>query len=261
MLRLFISIDMVGSTQFKAQCESSRDWLETFRIFVEHLPLFLESQIGAAFAERERMPEVDIWKVMGDEIIFATRPDSLEEISTVLHSVLKSMGIFEERYYQNLPLRLKGAAWLADFGKDNIEIEIPDLSSKDGQAHIDFIGPDLDLGFRVTKFARPSLLALSLDLAELLVDCDAAQWIQLFWVGSEPLKGVMYGRPYPMIWMPDPEVGFNFMPWELDDCRFSALAAKMPPTPHSELTRIANEMRSYLAKMHGVDRPKFSVTT
>lgn len=257
MLRLFISIDMVGSTQFKAQCAGSSGWLDTFRTFFTHLPLMLEGQLGFAFLERDETPSVDIWKVMGDELLFTAEPESAEQLLMILRAVLSTMRLFEQQHYQKLPLRLKGTAWLANFGEGNIQLDIPELTTGDGPPHYDFIGPDLDLGFRVTKFARPASLALSLDLVEALLDSKDAQEVDLYMVGSEPLKGVMFGRPYPVIWMPDPDAGFDFLPWELENDPLAAAVVKAEPTPHADLRQEIGNMRHYLSKMHGLDRPAY----
>ncbi|MHA7819565.1 MAG: hypothetical protein ACX930_07980 [Erythrobacter sp.] len=257
MLRLFISIDMVGSTQFKAQCGGVGGWLDTFRTFFTNLPLMVEGQLGFAFLEREETPAVDIWKVMGDELLFMAEPNSADEALIILRAVLRAMKLFEEQHYAKLPLRLKGTAWLAKFGEENIELEVPELTTGEGPPHVDYIGPDLDLGFRITKFARPALLALSLDLAEALLDSDDADSIDLYHVGAEPLKGVMFERPYPVVWLPDPADGFDFLPWELDACAMCKAVAGADPTPHDELRREIADMRHYLSKMHGIDRAPY----
>src|SRR3546814_6111829 len=85
----------------------------------------------------------------------------------MLRALLRTMHLYEAHHFQTLPLRLKGTAWLADLSENNIALEIPELSSNDVAPHLDFIGPDLDMGFRLSKFARPASLLLSLDLVEM----------------------------------------------------------------------------------------------
>lgn len=261
MLRLFLSIDMVGSTEFKAKCsgQGTVGWLDTFRTFFTHLPLMLVGQLGFEFLDEEETPAVEVWKVMGDELIFTVQPSSAQEVAAILRTLLRTMKLFEEQHYQKLPLRLKGTAWLAEFGKENIELDIPELSSGDGAPHIDFIGPDLDLGFRISKFAKPASLTLSLDLAEMLLSAEVAPPVDLYLVGSEPLKGVLFGRPYPIIWMPNAETGFDFLPWEIETCPHSASVIGAPPTDHADLRQVIDDMRHYLSKMHGIDRPPFHI--
>src|SRR3546814_5080236 len=86
-------------------------------------------------------------------------------------------------------------------GVQTCALPISELSSNDVAPHLDFIGPDLDLGFRLSKFARPASLLLSLDLVEMLLAADNRADVVLYLVGREELKGVMFGRPYPIIWM------------------------------------------------------------
>lgn len=261
MLRLFLSVDMVGSTLFKASHtgQGSTGWLDTFRTFFTHFPLMLAGQLGFEFLDEDETPAVDVWKVMGDEVIFVVEPSSASEVTTILIALLRTMRRYEETRLEALPLRLKGAAWLADFGESNIELDIPELSSEDSAPHVDFIGPDIDLGFRLSKFARPATLVLSLDLVEVLLAARNRAQADLYLVGREELKGVMFGRPYPVIWMLEAETAFDFMPWELETCAMSMAAIAAEPSSDAVLHKSIGDMRLYLRKMHGVDRAGFTL--
>lgn len=257
--RLFLSVDMVGSTQFKARFtgKDSADWLDTFRTFFTNFPLMLAGQVGFEFLDDEgSTPAVDVWKVMGDEMIFVAQPSSPEEMTAILCALLRTMQLYEDRHYQTLPLRLKGTAWLADFDGQNIEIDIPELSSDDGGQHIDFIGPDIDLGFRLSKYSRPSSLVLSIELVDILLTARNRDMAALYHVGSEELKGVMFGRPYPIFWMHLAEAEFVFFPWETEACALMAKAKTMTPTPESGLQQVIGDMRHYLKKMQGIEQPR-----
>jgi len=256
MVRLFLSVDMAGSTQFKARFTDGGSWLDTFRTFFTNFPLMLAGQIGFAFLDEGETPSVEVWKVMGDEVIFVATPESPETLVAMLLALFRTMNAYEQRYLEDLPLRLKGTAWIAEFGERNIELEIPELSEGAHRRAIDFIGPDLDLGFRVTKFARPACVALSFDVADLVITAANAGDISLYLLGAEELKGVMFGRPYPIIWMLEADSDFNFMPWEVEQCPYMARAAGMPPSPLSDIERAIADMRLYLRKMHGVSRPR-----
>lgn len=260
--RLFLSVDMVGSTQFKARFtgEDSADWLDTFRTFFTNFPLMLAGQVGFEFLDDEgSTPAVDVWKVMGDELIFVAQPSSPEEMTAILCALLRTMQLYEDRHYETLPLRLKGTAWLADFNGQNIEIDIPELSSDDGGQHIDFIGPDIDLGFRLSKYSRPSSLVLSIELVDILLTAQNSGMAALYHVGSEILKGVMFGRPYPIFWMHLAEAEFMFFPWETEACPMMAKAMTMTPTPEPELMQAIGDMRHYLKKMQGIEQPQMTL--
>ena len=95
MLRLFLSVDMVGSTQFKAKFSgrASDGWLDTFHTFFTHFPLMLAGQLGFEFLDKEETPAVDVWKMMGDEVIFMAQPSSAEELASILRALLPSFRI------------------------------------------------------------------------------------------------------------------------------------------------------------------------
>lgn len=257
MARLFLSVDMSGSTEFKARFtgQGAEGWLSIFKAFFTNFPLMLAGQIGFEFLDDDRTPALHVWKVMGDEVVFAAEPESAEELTAILLALLRTMRMYEARHFQELPLRLKGTAWLADTGGANIEIEIPELSSGQG-AHVDYIGPDIDLGFRIAKFARPGCITVSLDVMEAILSAANGDRAALYLMGQEALKGVMFGRPYPIVWMLDAGgEGFGFLPWEIDSDPMMAAGAAASPTPPEVLVRTIENLRLYLRKMHGRDRP------
>lgn len=256
MLRLFLSVDMVGSTEFKARFtgQGADGWLSVFRTFFTEFPLMAAGQIGFAFLDDPVTPAIDVWKVMGDEVLFTVDPQSPEELTTILVALLRTMRLYEAKHFPDMPLRLKGTAWLADVDGPNIRVEIPELSSGAG-AHFDFIGPDIDLGFRITRFARPGVMVVSLEVLEAVLAAANGEAAALYLLGREPLKGVMFGQAYPMIWMRMADEAFPFLPWEIDRDPLIAQAAKAEPSPRAELQQAVDDMRHYLRKVHGRDRP------
>ena len=256
MPRLFLSVDMVGSTEFKARFtgQGAEGWLATFKAFFTNFPLMVAGQIGFEFLDDDHTPDIGVWKVMGDEVVFTVEPKTPEELTSILLALLRTMRMYEEKHFRELPLRLKGTAWLADVNGSNIEIVIPELSSGQG-AHLDFIGPDIDLGFRIAKFARPATIVISLDVLEVILRARNGGTTALYLAGREPLKGVLFGYPYPVVWLLRAEDGFDFLPWEAAADPWMAAAMTAKPTPVAELKRIIEDMRLYLRKMHGRDRP------
>lgn len=256
MLRLFLSVDMAGSTEFKARFtgQGSDGWLPIFKSFFTSFPLMVAGQLGFEFLDEPETPAIEVWKVMGDEVIFTATPQTAEELTGMILTVLRTMRQYEARHFADSPLRLKGTAWLADMDGANIVVEIPELSS--GQAaHLDYIGPDLDIGFRITKFSRPGAMVLSLDVLELMLGAKNAARAALYMLGREPLKGVLFGRAYPIIWMRDAEAPFAFYPWELEQDPLVAAAAAAAPAATEDLTRAIDDMRLFLRRQHGRDRP------
>lgn len=256
MLRLFLSIDMVGSTEFKARStgRGTQTWLDTFQTFFTRFPLQLAGQIGHQFLDDDTTPELEVWKVMGDEVIFVAEPSTPEVITGLLCALLQTMRRYEAEHFADIPLRLKGTAWVADFSSNNIELDIPELSSSQAPRHVDYIGPDIDLGFRLSGHARPQSLIVSLDILELLLQAKNRDQVELFVVGQEELKGVLFGRPYPIIWLRLAGTEFAFMPWEIERCAKMAKAVGASPSSDEQLGKAIADMRGYLRKMHGIQR-------
>ena len=66
----------------------------------------------------------------------------------------------------------------------------------------DFLGPDIDIGFRLGPHVAANVLAVSAELAFILLDHEDSMGLsgRLRIVGYKQLKGVWRGRPYPIIW-------------------------------------------------------------
>ncbi|HZT87886.1 MAG TPA: hypothetical protein VFA12_07950 [Stellaceae bacterium] len=258
MIRMFMSTDVAGSTAFKASSSGKGDgtgWLDVFRAFFSSYPIMVMGQVGMEFLDEDTLPEVAVWKFMGDEAIFTCKPSSPEEVTLLVRAHFNAMAAYEQEYLADLPLRLKGTAWLARFPSPNIEVEVPELAKDVGTTPTDFIGPDIDLGFRITKFASPSAVAVSLDLLDVVLRADNRDLLDFYLVGREELKGVLFGRPYPVVWARASEAPPGFMPWEIDDSPMVAKAVAEGPTAPAALNETIDAVRLYLRKMHGAARP------
>jgi hypothetical protein len=253
MIRLFLSTDVAGSTEFKTGLARRRGtgWLDVFRDFFRNFPIMMMGQVGMEFLAEEALPEVTVWKFMGDETIFVCAPAAPEEVTLLLRAHLNAMAAYEAEYLADLPLRLKGVAWLARFPSPNIEIEVPELSRGSGATQTDFIGPDIDLGFRLGKFAWPATVSVSLDLLDVVLHAGNRDLLDFFLVGREPLKGVLFGRPYPAIWARPAGAASGFLPWEVEDSPLVARALAEGPASTGALLDTVNGLRLYLRKMHG----------
>src|SRR5436305_11586891 len=117
MLRLFMSVDVVGSTLFKASLPSSGEdgWLVRFQTFFNNFPIMLVGQLGMEFISEADLPRIDIWKALGDEMVFVAEPRRADELILVLRSVFKAMRRYECEYFSEVPLRLKATSWVASF--------------------------------------------------------------------------------------------------------------------------------------------------
>lgn len=137
---------------------------------------------------------------MGDELIFTYHPNNGKEAVSVVAAFYDTL-LQTDKSYQSKKLRLKGSAWIASFPHPNALIPTPT------PLKVDYIGPQIDIGFRIGKFAQPGRLVVSIELAELIrevnentVNGGPKVHFHLSHVGWTRLKGVYSENPYPILW-------------------------------------------------------------
>lgn len=243
-LRIFLSADIVGSTGLKqsrlgASAEEIQKqhaaWFSAIQgFYIEARQSFLKEWNDAKQRWSDKPdyfgePPI-VWKTIGDEVIFVKILTDYRQVAVLLKcwiAALRSMREFLQE--QNPRLNVKSTAWLAGFPVENKEVvlslqpltngrQIEDYYQESGEIlnryysgetegiSLDFIGPAIDIGFRLSaqsssrKFVLgvgiPYILALTNPTRDkLLEDFD------VFYSGSVPLKGVLGGLTYPVFWI------------------------------------------------------------
>lgn len=189
---LFLSVDIIGSTSFKNKSISQLEWLSFFTEFYKQFPLFflknLEDQFNSVIPEK---PE--IWKSLGDELIFTVPINNHEEARKFV--IAFSNSVF--KYPMNNELTLKGTAWIAGFPVINAIIS---SDYNEDKKNIDYIGPQIDIGFRLCKFATNLKFIISVELLLIITKTTSSE-LNIFLDEPESLKGVLGNKPYPIIWI------------------------------------------------------------
>ena len=216
-LTLFISFDIVNSSKFK---ESYSNWFNVIYLITEKI--------------RKNVLSLDdnmqVWRSIGDEIVFIININSKEKIKTIIQDVfvklnevyneIRNGSIFnsseikintfekESLIEQNM-LSIKASAWIALISNDiydrekykyNIRYEYDTAGST---VLTEFQGNDIDSGFRISKHnTNPRRLTLSLELAYILSK-DKSYNPKLHIISYRKLKGIWGGKPYPVIWYHD----------------------------------------------------------
>lgn len=72
---------------------------------------------------------------------------------------------------------------------------------QEGPTLLDFLGTEVDAGFRIAKFAHRRVAIVSAELAELLSMISEELRFKLRLMGYEKLKGVWKDKHYPIVWM------------------------------------------------------------
>lgn len=165
--------------------------------------------------EEERYP----WKFLGDELIYCFEVKSEKEVYDYTLAFYKTLRSIDSKYIETKLIRLKGSAWTAGFPVRNriIETPIPKLYMKDATGqykeflypHNDYIGPEMDIGFRIGKNTYPGFIVISLELAYILLNKTITDSpideFRVYNVGWEPLKGVWQDKKYPVLWLQLPD--------------------------------------------------------
>lgn len=228
-VRLFLSVDLTGSTAFKSKNKSSFDWLKAFQHFYGEFPKMYSKKFSVVceeiggIGERERSATPKIWKTIGDEILFVNRVYSINHLAAYITAFSKSLHAFGEQVQQFDGLNTKGNGWVASFPSPNCSIGIAnegttdpisglnELITEQFEASVDeapekydFLGKGIDGGFRISRNSTINTFTISPALAYLLTKAktnpDALKFEADFrFHDTETFKGVLDGKPYPII--------------------------------------------------------------
>ena len=202
-LVMLLSADVVGSTAFKAVtvgADGQALWLEAFETLFRELPLIFIGKLAQYFIEEDDLPQSGVWKVMGDEVVFAVVPRTLVQAQLVTAAFSDAVASYDQRIAERWPLRIRGCCWGAEIGGRNRAIEIPEMfGGSGGRPYVDFLGPDIDIGFRLSGHSRPGELILSPNLAEAFAAEPEQRGLRYHYLGAAALKGVCAGQPFPLV--------------------------------------------------------------
>ena len=209
VVELFFSFDIVNSSLYKDT--NLLNWQSVLTILLSDLQKRVAKEI----------PESNLWRVLGDEIIFCITIKKMEEIYSTIDSIFKIL--IQESFFDIIDnfsdnekiwmkksniLGIQSAAWIAivcdgkkaDFSPyDNYlkKYKISEIHQIN-----DFIGKDIDAGFRIKKETQERRLVVSVELAKLLSDrTDYLSRLNI--ITYKSLKGVWKNRLYPIIWYHD----------------------------------------------------------
>ena len=201
----FFSFDLVNSTLFKAQHPNI--WPLVVTRFYEILQSILSTS--------NLSPR--LWKYVGDEVLFYKHITSIEQLVEALRISLNAIRATEaalHKHHQETKelLSIKGTTWiaLAEYIPPNaverVQYELKNIIIATGRRpdlyERDFLGPDIDIGFRISRFSLRRRLVVSAHLAAVICSSPAADKLSDNFriVGFEKLKGVWGDRFYPIIW-------------------------------------------------------------
>ncbi|MBR4025960.1 MAG: hypothetical protein IKJ01_00185, partial [Lachnospiraceae bacterium] len=217
---LFFSFDIVNSSIYKTI--NYYGW----SVVIDKIITELRNKV------KEKITRAEVWRVLGDEVIFIVNICDIESIYEYIESIYSILINFCENIengnffdkIENLShsmihlmkieniISLQSCAWLAAV-KDKNEIkDISNIEYIENMFEIieenknikfyEFIGIDIDTGFRLVEQTREKRLVLSFELAYIL--SKHKEFIKrLNIVTYRKLKGVWNNSAYPIIWYYD----------------------------------------------------------
>jgi hypothetical protein len=202
-----LSADIVGATAYKSdrvgrESGGAAAWLAPFNSFFRDLPLVFMGKLAQAFFDADRIPEVAVWRVAGDEVVFIGEPISRMEALMLVEAFGNLTADFHGRLGKGWGLGLRGCAWLAPLGMANVEIEVPEISmggSGATEPYREYLGPDVDSGFRLSKHGHPGEMILSPLLVASLMGPELDGRLAIRAEGEAPLKGLFGGEACPLL--------------------------------------------------------------
>ena len=261
-LRVFLSVDLIGSTQFKIQqtygdgtshqtygdgtshqTDEDAWWQNVLMAFyTDFQKEFLQNWrewvgVAQSWSEVDVGDEPKLWKALGDELIFSKICIHENEIWGLIQVWRKTTNIFKQKWKYNA-LKFKTGAWLVGSPVRNWEVaflrepatdhELEIMDDRQGynfhllseyydqsnrrKIDIDFVGSNMDCGFRLLAKADERKFVISADLAYLLRSAHDKCFgkfkemsypdVDYYFDGVQELKGIdRYGVQYPIIWL------------------------------------------------------------
>lgn len=235
--RLFVSIDAIGSTALKTERLKDKDggdviyWASPLLDFLPEVSIiflnkFIESVKYCPTKQcphkctnsgSEKWPHIKPWKYVGDEVVLSSELRCRHQPHLLVNAALETLKELNKRSKtkenrskpkaskngentHRTPLSFKGTAWTAGFPTANIEVDLP---GENEEVVRDYLGPSIDLGFRLSKMANKNKLVISTSLAYFLNDVNIARLktLKIYTGGGVELKGVKNGW-HAFFWIP-----------------------------------------------------------
>lgn len=199
-----MSVDLNKSTNFKKDyfkkdLPKNAEWALYFQSFYHD---FTEN-FFAQFEKTKKVAKPSIWKCLGDEVIFYVKITDSEDVEVYVDCLMKAIRLYNASLSdKKKKLPCQGTVWGAGFPIRNRTIKTPHTKGKKVvyDEVNDFIGFDMDLGFRISKHSKPERLVVSLPIAYIL---SLNHYDRLRYYDSVDIKGI--DKQYPIFWVSSSE--------------------------------------------------------
>lgn len=195
---MFMAVDIVGSTNFKLRFGEEPNqalWLEPFERFFRWAPVRFVGHVAHVCAHEPEIPRSRVFRVRGDEIIFMSRLSRPEDARLLSIAFMNTVADCAESILGDWGLKVRGGCWGAQLSGRNVAIAIPEIH----HGFLDYLGPDVDAGFRLVSCAPEGEVAFSYNLIHLLASSSTNVDLRFRHLEDRVLTGVIEHLPYPIV--------------------------------------------------------------
>lgn len=279
-VRLFLSIDIVGSTAAKQGQFNSietiiadwkddkrvrpKAWMKVSRFLIgRFFPMFLQFWNSESpeykGSDNEVFSNPRLFKVLGDEIIITATFTEEKKLLGLISCFMMTLREFRVKLREiESTFDIKGTIWAAGFPVLNEEVAVPILfqnsesedlidseaysslynlysSEVSGEANeylLDYVGPQVDIGFRISALSTARKIAVSIEVAYLIAHVKRKKGeahkslqmplseIDLKFLDRTTMKGVSSGIAYPVFYIDLAAVTNYFGEWYEKESNF-----------------------------------------
>ncbi len=196
---LFASFDLVNATEYKTVHKGT--WTVDISVIL--------GRVINTFTEKAN-DGYRFWKSLGDEVVFTKNVPYVFEIQDILNEIYHEVVAINEAVASGAlggtaashGLSIKATVWLANISStpelaDNFYTE---YQINENQLQPEYLGTDIDAGFRIAKYTESNRVLISFELAALFFKDPLLRWSRdrVHFLGVRSLKGIWEGVPYPL---------------------------------------------------------------
>lgn len=191
----FLSFDLVNSTKFKAL--EPKKWIKKIKEFY----LLVEKQINTI------SNEAHIWKKQGDEVLIYFKFNKIDDLYTSFKNINSILNNLIEKVKEaegKSLLSVKSTFWTALVSSEHTETTV-NLATDSPTGKYDFIGPDIDFGFRIAGKNAGGMICVDPKIIAMMFKslpehCDLKFISEFKIIDFVQLKGIWNNRFVPIIW-------------------------------------------------------------
>ena len=268
---IFFSADVVGSTRFKNQHPITKSQKEAWPIIFNNFYNNFAKELYRCLDSYEKIEHHQIhcpslWKINGDEILLKDIIYSESQVNSQTIAFYETVVKMDNELNKH-DLGVKGCVWSAGFPIRNKEVylhyaskygekvgqiqewERPDMDTGFTQyvpekIISDYIGVEIDSGFRLCVFTSKRQVAVSLDIADFLTRMNYNSQLRIHHVGWRILKGSYNDIPYPIFWLSRSDKINKVYPWDGYDDELKENYINKPYMHSDEVQKFITEYRN-----------------